>query len=61
MSDERPESVRELLVMWRRRAADREASAIRFGPDMYEGRIMAADAAAVRQCIAELEHVDQWE
>jgi hypothetical protein len=50
-----PPAVAGLLFIWRRRADDREASVRRFGPDLYEGRIMAATAAEIRACIAELE------
>jgi hypothetical protein len=61
MTGEMPLSVRELLIMWRRRAQDREDSAHQqWGMSTIEERIMAADAAAVRQCIAELEQVDEW-
>jgi hypothetical protein len=40
--------------MWRRRAADRVQSAVRLGRTTMEGRILLADAAAIRQCAAEL-------
>ena len=47
----------ELLALWRRRAEDRENTARRLGPDLYEGRIMMATAAEIRACIHELEEM----
>jgi len=48
-------NIDELLTEWRTRADQREASARRMGTMTIEGRILQADAGAVRQCIAELE------
>jgi hypothetical protein len=53
--------VRDVLIVWRRRAEDRERKARQASPDFYERRILAAAAAEIRQCIAELEHADRWE
>lgn len=50
----RPETLGDLVAIWRRRASDRDDSAVRLGRTSIEGRILQADAAAVRQCIAEL-------
>lgn len=49
-----PATLQELVAIWRRRASDREETAVRLGRSTIEGRIMQADAAAVRQCVAEL-------
>ena len=54
MSSGRPDTFDDLLSTWRRRAEDHETSAKRFGLATYEGRVMQADAAAVRLCIKEL-------
>lgn len=53
--------MRDVLIVWRRRAEDRALKANRAGPDMCEGRILNAAAAEIRQCITELEHADRWE
>ena len=47
-------NVEALLAVWRRRAADRVASAVRVGRTTMEGRVLLADAAAIRQCAEEL-------
>jgi hypothetical protein len=50
-----PETLGDLVAVWRRRAADREAAARRLSPlGLCESRVMQADAAAVRQCANEL-------
>jgi hypothetical protein len=59
--DPDPRTVRDVLITWRRRAEDREMKTARSSPDFCERRILAAAAAEIRQCIAELEHADRWE
>lgn len=62
--DPDPRTVRDVLITWRRRAEDRElkaATRMALAPQSVEHRILAAAAAEIRQCIAELEHADRWE
>lgn len=59
--DPDPRTVRDVLIVWRRRAEDRATKAAQAGPDVCEGRVLNAAAAEIRQCIAELEHADRWQ
>lgn len=57
MTGQRPETLDQLITLWKRRADDRQATARVMGLTTIEGRIMQADAAAVAQCTAELVRV----
>jgi hypothetical protein len=59
--DPDPRTVRDVLIVWRRRAEDRDMKAARAGQGTTEGRVLAAAAAEIRQCIVELEHADRWQ
>jgi hypothetical protein len=52
--------VRDLLIVWKRRAENRAVKAAQAGRGTPEARILRAAAAEIRQCVAELEHVDRW-
>jgi hypothetical protein len=58
--DPDPRTVRDVLIVWRRRAKDREMKAARTGRDTTESWVLSAAAAEIRQCITELEHADRW-
>jgi hypothetical protein len=59
--DPDPRTVRELLIVWKRRAEDRSVKAAQAGAGTSESRVLRAAAAEIRQCIAELDHTDRWE
>jgi hypothetical protein len=59
--DPDPRTVRDVLIVWKRRAEDRAVKAAQAGHGTAEGRVLAAAAAEIRQCIAELEHAERWE
>ena len=54
-----PPTVRELIQIWQQRADDHQERANRLGPTI-SGRLEAVEAAAIRQCIADLLTIARW-